>query len=52
MHHILYHYKYSEWSFKSDWVYIYPSSLHRQDVTQGQIFKQSKAGLNSEYPFS
>ena len=25
---------------------------YEQDVTQGQIFKQSKAGLNSKFSFS
>ncbi len=31
---------------------IYPTPPLGQDMTQGQFFKQSLAGLNSEYSFS
>ena len=33
-------------------MYIYSIPLHEQDVTQGQFFKWSLTGLNSEYFFS
>ena len=33
-------------------VCIYPTPPHEQDVTQGQFFKWSKTGLNSEFSFS
>ena len=31
---------------------IYPTSPLGQDMTQGQFFKRSLAGLNSEFSFS
>ena len=31
---------------------IYPTPPLGQDMTQGQFFKQSLAGLNSEFSFS
>ena len=32
--------------------YIYPTPPLRQDMTQGQFFKQGLTGLNSEFSFS
>ena len=35
-----------------DNVCIYPTLPHKQDVKQGQTFKQSLTGMNSEFSFS
>ena len=37
--------------FVSMYVYIYPASSNKQDVTQDQFFKSS-TGLKSEFSFS
>ena len=36
----------------SDNYHIYPTPPLRQDMTQGQFFKRSLTGLNSEFSFS
>ena len=37
---------------KDETVYIYPTHLQGQEVTQGQFFKRGLIGLNSEFSFS
>ena len=34
-----------------NFIYIYPTPLHKQDVTEGNFFKQSLTSLNSEFSF-
>ena len=39
-------------SYMHTYACIYPTSPHRQDVTQGQFFKRSSTHLNLEFSFS
>ena len=44
--------KYTNRNDKGDIYHIYPTLPHGQDMTQGQFFKRSLTGLNSEFSFS
>ena len=43
---------YQQRTFKNFLLSYLPTPLLGQDMTQGQIFKQSLTGLNSEFSFS
>ena len=49
----IYDFRYLQWNTElGETIAIYPTPPLGQDMTQGQFFKRSLTGLNSEFSFS